>query len=491
MENIVIKPKKFLLVPTGTYNKQYSRPFRTNVNEFLIRSLFEKTNYGQNLSPTAVAGLASSILSPSTKPTTDIKIKNGWETKRYRFLLVLEVTAGTIQYVQIATGYTDYLGVSTNYLDPNMELYFNSFQTFTRKTTMSQNGLRTILFPYDVTQLIRSEPKTTTGAFKYDHMNPFLECQLLRPQDVFNHLTLNMVSSGLEYPNSGLTTSNETIPYSDMVDTRSISSGMVKTSNRKNGNAASYISSVLTGLKNAKKAYGDTNTMNVYSEASVTPEVADKALSDNKTVRKISAFYSDFSKRGYLKLKELQTVIPEIDFVTKVMSFGQAKKIRAPHETGQTEKLSDATRGAHAAAVLANALPDLMIDSLLGQVSFLATNNYADGLIRFTWTGADGAKSLAEGIEPFIDKFTHRLTNEVLYDMSNQGATRFDIHIFADITDDIQITIGFDGATPEPYAIPAFCDSLFSSVIGDNGKDLSDLATDMESLAVNICDNSA
>lgn len=473
------------MIPAGTFNQQYHRSLKTNVNEYLIKSLFEKTQSGTVFTPTAVSGLAGTILAPANKPSGEAIIKNGWDGKRFRFVLILDVFVGNISYVQIATGYTDYQGATANNIDPNLELYFNSFQTFVKKVKITPKGVTTVLLPHDVTQLVKTQPKSPQGSFLYDHMNPFLEQRLLRPQDVFNHLTFNMINKGLEFPGNAINVASS--PYSEMCDTRTQPSGVLTASNRKNNNSTSYISSLLTGFSAAKKAHKDTTSYNLYTEASVSKEIADKHLASNRTIYKIGTTFQDFTKRGYLTYKEIQMVIPELSFVTKILTFDQVKKVRMPHLAGGSESLGIVSKESHASVILANSLPDLMIDSLLGQVAFMATNNYVDGLIKFTWVDDDAAKALTEGIEPFINKFVYRLTNEVLFELSNQGATRFELHVFADITDDIRITIGFDGNRPEPYVIPAFCDSIFSPIIGENAADLDTLATSMESLAENVC----
>ena len=485
MENVVIKPKKFLFIPSGTYNQLYLKPLRTNVTDYLVKSLYEKTHGGTNLTPTAMSGLAGSIISPSTKPAGNATIKNGWGTRRYRFVLVLDIIANKMNYVQVATGYTDYMGSINKNLDPNMQIYFNSFQTFTKKVTMTPQGMKVMLFPDDITQIVQKDKTTTPVGFNYDHMNPMLQHHLLRPQDVFNRLTMNMIGSGLQYGDNNLNVANTM--FTDMLDARSSIVGAMATSNRKNGNSSKYVSSVLEGVKTAKEAYGDKGDCYIYSEAAVLDGVTDKPISNNHTIYKMGNLYPDFSNRGYLTLKELNTVIPELPYVTTMMGLTQVKKIRMPHQTGDSEELGGISQETQAATILANALPDIMLDSLLGQVNFIATNNYPDGKIRFTWTGDDGAKSIIKGIEAYINKFSYRLTNEILYDLCHQGGIRFNLHLFADITEDIKITISFDGRSSESFVMPIFCDSIYSPVIGGSGEDLETLSRDMESLAKNIC----
>ena len=156
-------------------------------------------------------------------------------------------------------------------------------------------------------------------------MNPMLEKQLLRPQDVFNRLTMEIIGSGLDYEDNDLGIATDPLSYSDVVDTRSGSMGGLSTSNRKNGNPSNYVSSVLTALKDSKEAYGDTNACNVYSEAAVNKNVADKHISSNITTYKMATTFTDFNQRGYLKLKELQMVIPNLSHVTQIVGLTQAK----------------------------------------------------------------------------------------------------------------------------------------------------------------------
>ncbi len=499
MERAKIKPLDFYFIPTGTYGQQWFKPLRTNADDSLISRLYEDTKGGSDLSIEAVSKTASNIISPSNTPVGKADIINGWGQKRYRFILTMEVTVNDAVYVQIACGYTDNDNISGSLIDDSLRLYFNSIQTFTRSFQPSARGIQTVLIPFDDTILIKpqNDPMSMMIGMNtpLSHMNLNNESQLLRPQDVFNRLTFKAMLSGYNYSNNKLPIPSDifsslktnTNPLVKEEDTRSVNNNSIKPSHRRNGNSSNYISTLLKSYKKAKIATGVDNQFDIATKATSDSNLTDKHIYDNHALYQFSKVFKDYPKRGYISYKHLKLLIPELPFVAKVFSLSKIKSIRPLADHTAVQSIASKTQEAYASTVLFNALPNLMGDSLLSQVSFFASNNYTDGLIKFTWANKDPAKSLVRGITPYIDKFIYRLTNEVLVGLCHCGAIRFDLTIHADIYSDINICIGFGGNVPEPYSLPFFCDSLFSTVIGKNENDLEKLSSDILKMASNIC----
>lgn len=500
MERVKITPKELYFIPCGTYGQQWFKPLRTNSDDALINRLYHDTKGGTDLSIQAVSKTASSIIAPSNTTAGKADIINGWDQKRYRFILVIEVAVNEATYVQIATGYTDNDCISGNNIDPDLRLYFNSIQSFTRSFQPSPTGLKTVLIPFDDTMLIKpssvaNDPMSMMmrANTPLAHMRLNNDNQLLRPQDVFNRFTFKMVTSGYSYPNNAVPNAasimtNPTINHSvSEEDARSINGNSVKPSNRRNGNSSNYVSTLLNSYKGAKSSTKDGDMYTIANMVVNDDSLLDKHIYENKALYEFSKVFRDYPRRGYISFKHLSILMPGLSFVTKVFNLTNIKKLRPLADHTTVESIASKTQEAYAATVMFNALPNLMGDSWLSQVSFFASNNYQNGKIKITWATNDAAKSLIQGITPYIDKFLYRLTNEVLVGLCHCGALRFDMTVFADIYGDMTINVGFNNNPPEPYCLPFHCDSLFSSIIGRSTNDLEKLSTDMLKLSTNIC----
>ena len=500
MERVKIKPTELYFIPCGTYGQQWFKPLRTNSDDSLINRLYYDTKGGTDLSIEAVSKTASSIIAPSNVTEGKADIINGWGQKRYRFILVMEVSVNEAVYVQIACGYTDNDCISGNIVDPELRLYFNSIQSFTRSFQPSPKGLKTVLIPFDDSMLITPQSSLNDpmsmmmrSNMPLAHMQLNNDNQLLRPQDVFNRFTFKVVSSAYSYNNNTVPMASSIITGTNMnhsvieEDARSINSNSVKPSNRRNGNSSNYVSTLLNSFKGAKSSTKDGDLYKIANKVVNDDALLDKHIYENKALYEFSKVFRDYPRRGYISFKHLNILMPDLSYVTKVFTLTKIKKLRPLANHSTVESIASKTQEAYGATVMFNALPNLMGDSWLSQVSFFASNNYRDGKIKFTWAGDDGAKSLVQGMTPYVDKFMYRLTNEVLVGLCHCGELRFNMTVFADIYGDMTINIGFGDNPPEPYCLPFHCDSIFSSIIGKSTDNLEKLSSDMLKLATNIC----
>ena len=127
--NAQLKIKNFILVQSGSYQEQHLRPFAVTANQQTIDSLSEVTDSGRNLGVGAVQEIAASVIRPQTNSEGATGIDQGWRSRRFRFLMKVEEShmfIGGTTTQRIFFGYTDHCDASTNYLDPNMRIYFNS-----------------------------------------------------------------------------------------------------------------------------------------------------------------------------------------------------------------------------------------------------------------------------------------------------------------------------------------------------------------------------
>ena len=120
---------KLMFIETGSYHQQAARPYNTYIDDTRNVSLLKNaTQDGSNISANSVAGVASTILRPSSEAGRDINITQGWNERRYRFFMEIELMVGNIPTRKIIIGYTDHVGKApfSDHLDPNMRMYINN-----------------------------------------------------------------------------------------------------------------------------------------------------------------------------------------------------------------------------------------------------------------------------------------------------------------------------------------------------------------------------
>ena len=91
-DNIGLKLKRFQMWETGTYNRQWRRPYNTKIDGQTLKVLNERLQNYTNFTPAALSGIANQFISPSTQPELLVPIKNDWNTPRIRFMMEIEHT---------------------------------------------------------------------------------------------------------------------------------------------------------------------------------------------------------------------------------------------------------------------------------------------------------------------------------------------------------------------------------------------------------------
>ena len=81
---------QFLMIETGTYNDTHLRPYQSVFNGTVQKLFEESTDGGNNLTAASLAGVAGSVLQPTTRAGRRADISNGWDTRRFRFIIVAE-----------------------------------------------------------------------------------------------------------------------------------------------------------------------------------------------------------------------------------------------------------------------------------------------------------------------------------------------------------------------------------------------------------------
>ena len=144
------KVSRLRVQTTGTYNQQYHRPYEPNLygphGTQMLDSLSEMMIRQNNkFTPGNFVSPATSLVTQSATPEAPIFVPNGWEERKLRFYLELEVVdlAGNKSMVTY-TGFTENADLSFgNFFDPNMRFIVTGSDTLRAIQRVYGDGQRT------------------------------------------------------------------------------------------------------------------------------------------------------------------------------------------------------------------------------------------------------------------------------------------------------------------------------------------------------------
>lgn len=170
----IVKPLKkgLILIEVPPEYQQYGRALQTNLDYDVREKVKEVTRYGDKIDQYSLLGAAAEALQVSADPTHNARIANGFEQKRFIFVLYIEVSSslrGSMGgRVEIYKGFTDASSVnvgtrstsSLDYtMDPDMLFTVTDSQTLSRtspiqtsrggKFSYSQIANQSVLFGED------------------------------------------------------------------------------------------------------------------------------------------------------------------------------------------------------------------------------------------------------------------------------------------------------------------------------------------------------
>lgn len=447
-------------VETGTYGDMVIRPYTTSVTPREISILQEATDNGANLNPANLAGVAGSIIRPCTEGVGVASIENGWDTKRLRFFMEVQIPsiAGAV-VVQYLTGYTDHVGVSYNgTIDPNMRMYFNN-SIFARKmlvqTPFGQQGQTTVS---DASQILHGN---YTPSFRNLNSNAFT----MRPEDVFTTISASQMGNV------------------DIVDTRpSFATSSLKKSRRSNSSPTTYLSRVMTAHRDT---FNDGEVDDEYQTAMsrAVGRVRESLVSQDNTLS-IFQRETSLSEGSSITYGELCHLCPQLDSLTRV-ALATGVIADTMHTRGQSEYWTSTTNEAIFCTILTHSVPAVMMDLMINKVAFVATNQTLDGSFQIQF---GEVLSFAENqdMTPYIQQFQRRLISEIFQDLTRNNLIDIQLTAHFDVLGETVMDISLGGGPTVRFVSPSFCDGLTSPVLTNDAQFLKAMSSDIDSLADNM-----
>ena len=460
-----IRITRLLIHETGTYNDQWRRPYETTLDGQTLGVLQERLDGQQDFTPSMMAGIAGQFVKPSVTPESQIRIVNGWNERRSRFMMTVEhtyMTGGTI--IENILGYTSHMGLTpTGAIDPNMEFYVNStvhVRNTIERTPMGNQNYASVV---DASHVVADNNWGASGGMYAPEKE-----HRMRPTDVFAAMSRTHLPQA-----------------SSVLDLRTTMTSNAVKSRRTNSMATNYMSHILESYRNAN-AQSDFG----MEEASILGQargfVAEKSATNDPFLSAISNVRGTPVGNTFT-WRDLLALDPGVDHVTVVQVMDQVHRGQV-HQAGQTQHWGGTDLETHAASVLSQAVPGLMMNLMLTGVGFKSTNRVTiGGMVQTQFFDAMGFST--GDLKPYLEQFKNRLEHEVLYDLTYGNTMDFALEMRADLLGETWIKISINGGPYVDYVVPSFCDALTTPVITTNQERPLQLASDFILLFENASAN--
>ena len=471
--------RKLVLRESGTYNNQYSRTYDAHLSPQSVSVVANKAaESGMGIfRPSLLSGMASNMISISAAPesTTPLSIDNGWNSQRLLFFMdvLTEDLSGqqTVYYIQ---GYTDHVGLSlqSKALDPNLVFFINNIVVSRPMVPVNTpNGV------------MQGQSLVGTDHLLYDNQTYMhSEKWLMRPQDVFQVLTSN--SFGASKGNAGEPVS--------VKDNRHRLQNLPKTSRRSNAIPSNYASNLISGFIDATHNMNPTSSpMEVYDSA--VNVVAENSIVLNPFLSALSRHRSSGIISGSFTWNDMLKLDGSLGNGNNsriTVAVNGPTQQRSQHAAGMTAEWSGASIQTKYAATISQAIPALMLECMLYQISFTSNNIMrVEGNLSGIYTVVSNAASMHGGVVVNeVETFRRRLEMEVLKDISYNNQQKFDIKVVSNVFGDTWVSVSIDGGGYVDYATPTFCDGIISPVLTQNYATIENMANGVDILVSQVAD---
>lgn len=461
-----MKLMSLMLGETGTYGQQYFRPYHSDVKDTsIVLAAIEATQHGQRTNTGAMASVANQIIRPVSEVQGDVNISNGWNERRFQFVLHLDVSPrGDGSIGEIVSGYTDHVGFLNGCFDPNMKLYFNNSMMMRAIISGPVGAAHSNFSITDSSQILR-------GNYNPGFDSNQVGSLTMRPEDVY----CTMQHSVADFSGSNI------------IDSRTSFIDPIKKSSRRNNHTPEYLSRLVNGLKHAYTTanHSGDNFADILDNA--RDHVVEALITKDFFLNHVRTMSGDMS-RDYITFGELQRMDPTIGDRTTVTITGEMQRGQS-HMAGQTEHWGGSNSETILATAFVNGLSSLMMANGLHSAAFSITNHTLDGSFFYKMLSAKSVMDNLDVVNIVENALMPRLITEVLNPLTYNSNMAITIQVEARLLSEIRLDISVGGNPPIPYCMPCFADALVAPVLTNDFMNIQSMAKDIDMLYNNISES--
>lgn len=499
---------KMVMFETGGAVDTPAKPYELDLREGvagILDELDELTMGGTNITSAALSRLASGVLVPSSVARST-NIDGGWGERRIMFAMVVEVHSavdGNYSDVRYITGYTDRsdFAVSTrnNVSFPSdMRLYFNSITRISLNQVASRGGRVIRPTIRDNNLVLRKDSIVKDRST--DRAGFGNKPSLLRPTDVLKRAGSNNYLSDMMGSISGGVSKNTVGKFNLPT----------QLSKRKNNNSAEHMTTTLKSYMYARAHGEDDGSKSGFmseqeqdldpdylSAAANTVSAAEDTMGSDVLFDEIRRF-SNILDSGYIEWGELKRMAPDFDenrdlpFTPWNSRLKSANRNRSSGDDGHYNRgiadyqssgsFYDNSVEATAALMIAQATPEILVNSMYSSVKGLVLNSHpqrGEPAVHMTM-----AMPFMDGIpvKYGFNYLTGQYSNVILPNVSKNGLLHIEAMVNAHVDNDIEVWVSVDGGPEEYFVYPVWGESIITPVVTDNEGDLESISSGISGL---------
>lgn len=456
-----IRILNLLLMETGEFQNQYFRPYMTDSTAMSLRELGNQIDSTPKLTATGLAQLTNQYIQPSAIPGSPVRIVNGWNSKRFRYILRISFSDDLAETEEIITGYTDIMDVSmSNHVNPDTTFFVSSIIPLKKITLGNGINQTSRISPLDPSHVYSKEHHMDGNASGIFTLTPKSVLTQLRVNSYdYDHGELNNTTNEILYPTASLLDNNNPGRYAAKIFNRYQNVSMQNNQSLIALNRNDVLTETSAGL----------------NDPNITLDLFMNTL--------YNQIHGDVS-RAWFSLRELMQVDPSLDNVIQVVFKNKDPAYnRAMMPSGfDTNHVGGSDYETQMAINIANILPSIMMDFGIVFIDFSATNNNialkSDILIQNVLSIGGETVDLS----PYKQAIMSRIYDELITVVSQRGQIVYDLTVSCSLTGETYINASYNGQAYVPYLIPTFASSLFDPTLTTNRQDVNNMATGIDAV---------
>lgn len=456
-----IRVKKLILKEINGQQMQFIRPYVTNLNSEGVNLLIDYIDNGIKITPESIGGKLDNFMSLSSQTKGSIDIINGWNEKRFIFILFVDVISQLGSTSEIVTGYTDnaeHANRGSSAILPNELTFFINTIIRVRNSTIQDNYYGT----KQVSSIIDNSHVFSNNAYRNSGMDYNLySCNksnvLAKMQDVDQNLShVQRLNYPIDSRPQLASRLDSSLPYYFTSIVEPVRRNLNRTSQYDLG-------------ENQYNSWGDIYSA-VRSESNIYPN-------EYNFLRLLNDYHGNMSV-SFFTWGEINALDENTDNMTTIIFNGNEERYNNPLlylSPGDSSGVGDNSIETQSALMLSTSIPTILMKYGIGYIDFTARNTTNDGLIHIIIKDIDGI--VKQDVKNAVDILEHEIVHAILLDITRNNIFTLDLDVCCNVFSDTKLSIDL-GNGKIPYVIPSFCDALFSPIITNDVDDIQKTALD-------------
>lgn len=463
------------LYETMGYQDQFLRPNKTTVTGQILNNIDHMLGqYGSKIPTQAISRSTSKFMLPSARVETfsdrgtpramDVRIDNGWNEKRFMFIMQVEIETNGIRNIELVSGYTDRADhvVRGNevFIAEDTIFYVNSV------SRIKQMGVPMIQSAYSVTG-------GGLGAGTFHDQNTYR----MTPMNLIQHADIERIEGLSTVANNpDIRIAGSHVVGNQPVITDRLYSSPTTMFRRI---MQSFTSSIMQASNSAMMTADD-----IYTNTRAA--VGDPDIFSCRFISNINMNGTSGSVFEYRRLKDLCPHLEEIVDIS-LLDFTVDGRLGEYWDTS--------TRETQMALIASTMVSTLMLNMSLTELAFVSTNMMGNNgfmpLDQPFLTEIRRALSLqSDRLTPnHFDAIADVINSELAEVLSENNEIGYDIEVHAMINQDIQIRIRFENNPWTDYTFPSFADSIISPILTTKADTYRQSISDVGSVMDHVVNN--